>query len=165
MSRSRADDIEAIRRMIYLYCRSMDRMDKELGYSIWHDGAEADYGETIYQGSGRGFIDFVTESHRPLLAQSHQVTNVIIDLSGDRAASESYVTAALRHLADGQLSEITVRGRYLDRWAFRDGRWGIVKRRYMHDFDEVRPIAATSIAGTSTRDTSDPSYAVLDLDR
>lgn len=160
-TRSEADDIQAITRQIHLYCRAMDRVDAELGYAIWHEDGEADYGEAIFQGTGRGFIDFVCESHRAMVGHSHQVTNIIINLAGDRAASESYVTAALR-IADGSgIKQITTRGRYLDRWSFRD-RWAIDKRIYVHDFDDVRRIDEVSIVGWSKRDRSDPSYAILD---
>lgn len=82
-------DIEQIRQVVYLYCRSMDRMDVELGYSVWHEDGEADYGDAIYKGSGRGFIDFVTATHANLVCQSHQVSNVIIMLDGDRAQAKA----------------------------------------------------------------------------
>ena len=41
-------DRQAITDQIYRYCRAMDRIDHELGYSIWHEDAVADYG-THYQ--------------------------------------------------------------------------------------------------------------------
>ena len=162
--RTRADDIQAITKALYLYCRAVDRLDHELGYTLWHEDGEADYGAAIYQGTGRGFVDFVIESHLALAGHSHQVTNVIIELDGDRAASEAYVTAALRMVEeDGTLKQMTVRGRYLDRWSFRNGRWAIDKRRYLLDFDEIRTIEGTVFPPESTRDGSDPSYTVLDL--
>jgi hypothetical protein len=54
-----------------------------------------------------------------------------------------------------------VRARYIDSWEKRDGRWAITRRELAYDHDEVREV--TGIRGTqhSTRDTSDPSYAVL----
>jgi hypothetical protein len=45
---------------------------------------------------GAGWIDFICEEHRKFLHHSHQVTNIVIDLDGERAGSESYVTATLR---------------------------------------------------------------------
>lgn len=161
--RSAADDRQAIIQQLYLYCRAMDRMDLELGYSVWHDDGEADYGEAIYRGSGRGFVDFVIQSHGGMIGHSHQVTVAIVNLDGDRAASEAYVTAALR-TADGDRElETTIRGRYLDRWSYRGDKWAIDKRIYVHDFDDTREVVSTGIAPTSARDPSDPSYAVLDL--
>jgi hypothetical protein len=78
-------DHQAIADKIYRYARSVDRIDEKLGYTVWHEDGTADYGADIYQGSGRGFIDWCCESHRHALSHSHQMTNVIIELDGDRA--------------------------------------------------------------------------------
>src|SRR5437764_1133255 len=88
-------DRQAITELIYRYCRAVDRLDKPLGYSIWHEGGLADYGESVYQGDGRGVIDFICAQHLHTLHHSHQVSNILIDLNGDRAGSEAYVTASL----------------------------------------------------------------------
>jgi hypothetical protein len=159
--RGAAADRLAIIDLIYRYCRSMDRLDREEGYAIWHEGATADYGPTIYRGSGRGFIDFVTDTHMTMEGQSHQISNIIIELDGDTATSESYVTAVLRRRRDAGLFEVTTRGRYLDEWAFREGRWGIVRRVYVHDFDRTAPAGEPLQPSTMRRDRSDLSYAFI----
>ena len=156
-------DRQAIAQMLYLYCRAMDRMDLPLGYSIWHEDGTADYGEGIFHGTGRGFVDFAAKAHAGMVTHSHQVTAIIIDLDGDRAASESYVTAALRIKDGDRLLETTTRGRYLDRWSHRGGRWAIDRRIYVHDLDDTREVQPTSIPPRSARDRSDPSYAVLEF--
>lgn len=153
-------DHQAITGLIYRYCRAMDRIDPELGYTIWHADGLADYGAT-FSGTGHGFVDWVCEQHRGMQAHSHQVTNIILTIDSDKAASESYVTAALRLERSGQRVEITVRGRYLDRWSRRDNCWGIDERRYIQDFDEIRPVGETLLPGQGRRDRDDPSYAVL----
>ena len=79
----------AITDLIYRYCRSMDRIDRDLGYSIWHEDGLAEY-EGFYSGTGRGFVDKVLEGHRQVLNHSHQVTNIIIELQdGDRLSGGS----------------------------------------------------------------------------
>jgi hypothetical protein len=163
--RTDADDRDAIARQIHAYCRSMDRMDVELGNAVWHDDGLADYGPAVFQGSGHGFVAFVTRAHAAFIAHSHQVTNVLITLDGDRAASESYVTATLRQARDGRTFQQTVHGRYLDRWSCRDGRWAIDRRVFLHDFDETREVATSPATASSParRDRSDPSYALLAL--
>lgn len=150
----------AIMDAMYRYCRSMDRMDRELGYGVWHEGGTADYGK-LFRGSGREFVDWACEHHRPMLAHSHQVANILIELHGDTASSESYVTVVLRLEVRGQLEQVTVRGRYLDRWSRPDGRWAIDHRLYVHDFDERHAVATVSLDGWGRRDRDDPSYAVL----
>lgn len=154
-------DREAITDLIHRYCRAVDRLDHELGYAIWHADGTADYGEGVYQGSGRGFIDFVCEQHGKTLGHSHQVTNIILTVDGDRAASESYHIAALRIMRGEQLHEIRVWGRYLDRWSKRNGRWGIDHRVTVRDFDDIRPVTPLSNDVRSRRDRDDPSYAIF----
>lgn len=154
-------DRAAITDLIYRYCRAMDRIDPELGYTIWHEDSIADYGEEVYQGSGRGFIDFVCNQHRQTLIHAHQVTNIIIDLDGDRAASESYVFSDLRAGQPPQVRQFTTWGRYLDQWSKRAGRWGIDKRQAIRDFAEVRDASPMPLPERGKRDRSDPSYALL----
>jgi hypothetical protein len=154
-------DRQAISELIYRYCRAMDRIDPELGYTIWHEDGEADYGEAFYRGTGRGFIDWVCGTHRTMLAHSHQVSNIIIELDGDTAGSEAYVTVALRFRDGDRLLQMTVRGRYVDRWSRRAGHWGIDKRVYLQDFDDIREVSASGVEGWGRRDREDRSYAVL----
>jgi SnoaL-like domain len=153
-------DRQAITDLLYRYCRSMDRIDAELGYSIWHEDATADY-EGYYTGSGRGFVDAACATHRRMLAHSHQISNIIIELDGDRAGSETYVTGTLRLMKREQLRQLTVWGRYIDQWSRRDGRWGIDRRLQITDFDEIRDVTPASKQERTRRDRSDPSYAVL----
>lgn len=160
-SRQIADKVD-ITEKLYRYCRAVDRLDHALGYSIWNEGSTADYGE-LYIGSGPGVIDLICEQHRHLLCHSHQLSNVLIQLDGDRAASESYVTANLRARGDGGLIQMTIWARYVDRWSRPGGRWGIDKRQVIIDFDEVRPVTPLSqVDGPGRRDSSDPSVPVLD---
>jgi hypothetical protein len=156
-------DREAIKDLIYRYCRSVDRLDVPLGHSIWHDDAIADYGPEVYQGPGKGVIDLICQQHRHALHHSHQVTNVIIELAGDRASSESYVIAALRVMRGEELQQITVWSRYLDTWSKRNGRWGLDRRLTIRDFDEIRPVKEMMRHQVGRRDRSDPSYGILAL--
>ena len=158
-------DRQAITDLIYAYCRSVDRLDVPLGHSVWHDGGRADYGAEVYQGDGRGVIDHICAQHRHTLHHSHQVSNILIDLDGDRAGSESYVTATLRVARGDKLLQMSVWGRYIDSWSRRDGRWGLDKRLALRDFDEVREVTEMYRHEIGTRDMSDPSYAVLGAQR
>jgi len=154
-------DRQHITDLIHRYCRSMDRMDAELGYSVWHEDGVADYGAEVYQGSGRGLIDFACVQHRRALCHAHQVTNILIELDGDRAGSESYVTSVVRFIDGEKTRQVTTWARYLDRWSRRAGRWGIDKRIAIRDFDEITDVATTIRSSRGTRDRSDPSYDLL----
>ena len=154
-------DREAITDQIYRYCRAMDRMDHELGYSIWHQDGTADYGGEVFQGLGRDFIDHVNKQHAHLLHHSHQMSNIVIEINGNRAGSESYVTATLRLNRGEALQQMTVWSRYIDAWSKRDGRWALDHRVAIRDFDEIRAVTAMYEHELGRRDRSDPSYSVL----
>jgi hypothetical protein len=154
-------DKQAIADQLAAYCRAVDRLDKALGYGVFHEDATADYGADVYQGSGRGFIDSVCTAHLHCINHSHQVCNSVIALDGDEAGSETYFHSATRLMIDGKLKQIRVYGRYLDRWARRDGRWAITARKTLFDFDETRDVVLTERHEQGARDHSDPSYQVL----
>jgi hypothetical protein len=155
-------DKQQITEALYTYCRAVDRVDRQLGYSIWNDGAEVDYGEAIFVGSARGVIDYICDSHLRGIAHSHQIANILIWLDGDRAVSEAYVNSAMRMMHGDQLIQINTRGRYLDRWSRRDGRWGIDRRVFVNDFDEARPATTGSIPPRLRLDRGDLSYELLE---
>jgi SnoaL-like domain len=156
---------QAITEVLYRYCRGLDRMDRDMARSVWHDDGTADYGEH-YQGSGTGFVDWVWQAHAGFERHSHQITNVLIELlDDDHAVSEAYDTAALRRRTpDGGAVDIISRGRYLDRWSRRDGRWAIDHRISLHDIQttsEVQPPFADDSPSTARRNREDPSYTFL----
>ena len=70
-------------------------------------------------------------------------------------------SSQLNQRAISEASEIEARGRYLDRWSRRDGRWAIDHRQFVqdlqrtHDADPMKPDE-----GQSRRDRSDPSYNI-----
>jgi SnoaL-like domain len=156
-------DKQAIRELIDIYCRAVDRLDVPLGHSIWWDDAWADYGADYYQGPGKGVIDTICADHRLMLSHSHQVANVLIALRGDSAGSEAYVHGTMRAERDGTLIHMAVWARYLDRWERRAGRWGLLQRTVVFDHGEIREVNPLPTHGPpAARDDSDPSYSVLE---
>ncbi len=159
-----AADRLAILKQIYRYCRSVDRLDVPLGHAVFHEDSTADFGS--YKGSGRGWIDFICEEHRKYLHHSHQVTNVIIEIDGDRAGSESYVTATLRSReSDGPVVQFQFWARYVDRWSKRAGHWAIDTRECVIDFDQRCEVTPIGDHQRARRDIADPSYTALELAR
>lgn len=153
-------DKQQISELLYRYCRAVDRIDPELGYTVFHDGAEADYG-SIFQGSGHGVVDFICRSHRLGVVHSHQITNIIIELDGDRAVSEAYITSGMIMMEGEVPKQVTTRGRYLDRWSRLERRWGIEKRFYAGDINEIRTLTLGSVVPRFKLDRTDPSYALF----
>jgi hypothetical protein len=147
-----------INQVLRRYCRSMDRIDAPLGYSVWHEDGIADYGP-VFKGTGRGFIDWVCDYHRSLESTSHQIANALIEVDGDKAVSETYVTVTLLAKENGQGRLTTGRGRYLDNWSLRGGRWAIDTRCFLLDFAFTQDVQAQ--IGWGIRNSSDPSYGLL----
>jgi hypothetical protein len=154
-------DRQQIAEALYTYCRAVDRVDRELGYSIWHDGATVDYGEAIFIGPARGVIDYICDAQLKGIAHSHQIANIIIKLAGDAAVSEAYVNSAMRMMHGEHLLQVNTRGRYLDRWSKHGGRWGIERRVFVCDFDEFHPAVSGSLPSRQAMGFDDPSYAFL----
>ena len=126
---------QAITETLYRYCHAVDRIDPDLGAQIWNEDGLAHYGE-IFEGTGAEFIDFVFDQHRSCDVTSHQLTNILIEVDGNRADSESYVTACIRAFG----VDVTVRGRYMDTLSCRSGVWGIDERRHVDDIMQVVPV-------------------------
>jgi hypothetical protein len=161
-------DKESIREVLSRYCRGLDRMDKEMAYSVWWEGGTAFY-DGIFEGTGHEFVDWIWESHGRMERHSHQITNVLIHFDSDgsgefeHANSEAYVTVVLWTLpdADGRQIEIVGRGRYLDRWSKRSGAWAIEHRIHLLDMSTMLPLTRGDISAGSTRDETDLSFGFI----
>lgn len=154
-------DRQAIADRLYRYCRAVDRIDEALGLSVFHADATADYGAEVFQGGGHDAIRWICAQHRHAFSHSHQITNILIELDGDRAASEAYVVSALRMEIEGRLMEFTTWGRYLDRWSRRDGGWAIDHRLAIRDLASAAEAQPAPVADRGRRDRTDPSYALF----
>jgi hypothetical protein len=162
----------AITEVIYRYCRALDRMDRELADTVWHPDGTADYGPTFHGPAGE-LLDVMWVNHAALGGHSHQVTNILIDVDGDSAGSEAYVTGFLWNVSDaGIVSHMVAIGRYLDRWSCREGTWAIDHRRFVYDAVFPSDSSDRSIFGrlatersprtsAARRNQSDPSYKVV----
>jgi len=152
-----------IERQLFNYCRGLDRMDEDLARAVWHTDGTAHYYD-MYEGSADGFIAWVWEAHAAMERHSHQLSNPLIEVDGKSARSECYVTVALWTLADAQgaQQEIIGRGRYLDRWSCRDGRWAIDHREHVLDMQTISRLEKGGVSAQSRRDKQDASYGLFD---
>lgn len=152
---------EAIRDQIYTYCRALDRIDNELGYSVFAEDAKVDYGPT-YKGTGKGFIDMMLNQHRKMVATHHMMTNILIKFNDDgtKAASETYMYAACKYKNKAGKATFTVeaRCRDIDKWEKQDGKWVIVERVVAGDNTFIIPAPQYTDDYNNGRDkTEDPS--------
>jgi hypothetical protein len=168
-------DRAAITDVLHRYCRGIDRMDRALVLSCWHEGGTDEH-TPLFSGTAEGFVDWVWGIHAAMVMTRHTLSNILIEVEGDDAWSESYWWVILRVRDDGAsgLTDITGCGRYLDHFERRDDRWAIRHRRSVHDWDRVEPVKLTMATGPtvppnnpgstvypSRRDATDPSYAFL----
>jgi hypothetical protein len=126
---------QAITDKLHAYCQAMDRIDHDLGYSVWHPDGLAHY-DGVFDGTGREFVDWVLDTHAKMDGTFHQVTNVHIEITGETAASEAY------HLACNRVgaNDLVIRGWYRDTWSCRDGEWRIDERRTTPAMMQVIPV-------------------------
>jgi hypothetical protein len=157
---------QAITELLYRYCRAMDRIDREATLAIWHPDGTCNYSSTegVPDMLFRDYLAGSTRSRQGFANHSHQITNILIEVEGERAVSEAYFTASLQTVpADGTVTEHLWRGRYLDRWSRRGGHWAIDHRQVVFDSYTPYDFPAERLKGApvalSRRDEGDPSYA------
>jgi hypothetical protein len=152
-----------IAQVLLRYFRAMDRVDDELGFSIFHDGGTGDYGPDIFVGTGPDLIRWLNDYNRTLLASHHQMSNSTVTVDGSTAGAETYVTATLITPSPEPGAHVVrhVYGRYLDQLSRRDGRWAIDHRHYRRDFYWEETVPGLTLGETAGRTPGDRSYAVL----
>lgn len=159
-------DEVAIRRLVMLYCRGCDRRDFALVRSLYHDDAIDEHG-TMFVGGPDEFVAWLPQATAPWDLTRHEISNSVIAVSGDLAEGEHYVRAWHRTPSPDR-RELTVHGRYLDRYARRDGAWKFLHRRLVFDHGEVRAVDEAAMAQlghdapNGTCGPDDPSWQ-LDL--
>lgn len=159
-------DRNEIHDVLMMYCRGVDRCDVNILKSVYHKDSYDDHG--YWRGNGHEFAEFVVARLTAAnLSTTHSVTNVLIDLDGDRAQSESQVMVTL--VRRGEPTVVDLMGaRYLDRFARREGIWRIAERTVVLDWHKCEqwqdgnspmPLDGFRRGG---RGADDPLYEFLD---
>lgn len=131
-------DREAIRDCLFRYCRGIDRCDADLLRSAyWPDALDS---HAVPGKAPQPAYDFI-ERVMPKLVQmrrtQHQISNCLIRITTDKADVESYFLSVHQEERAGQLEDVLVAGRYLDRFARRAGEWRIAHRHVLIDWFKV----------------------------
>lgn len=152
-------DRECIRQKIYTYTRAVDRIDEELVREVFTEDANADYGYD--KGNALDVVGRILNMHRTYYSTSHQISNILLKIDGDKAASESYATCYVyfRNEQGEPIPSFTCT-RYFDRWERRNGEWKIVDRTLAMDISNTFTAVQMPQYNTS-RDKEDPSYKYL----
>lgn len=119
------------------YGRGIDRLDDDLLRSVYWPGAQVNYGV-----ESNNSIEEYLGSHTKWFRESgtvfgHLLTNEAIDLKGDVAHVETYVTGMLTFREKENKigsSGLVFSGRYIDRLERRNGEWRISVREFLPHF-------------------------------
>ncbi len=150
--------------VVLRYCRGIDRMDRELVRSCYHDGATDEHGS--FSGDADAFIDWAFRLLARYSVTMHCVANVLVELRGAAAVSESYGVAF--HRSDDPRPELNlVTGfRFVDRFERRDGAWRIARRVATTEWSRVDERGSWWPLGEGLRrgqrDRGDVLYALLE---
>lgn len=144
------------------YARGMDRLDRELARSAYHDDAIDDH--VGFVGGVEEFLDWAFAYHGGQVRHQHYLSNHSIELHGDQAHAETYFMF-IGTERDPKAPLTVFGGRYVDRFERRDGRWGIAVRlclvEWATDPKSLLPEGAADLlvaTGTIARNGTDSSY-------
>jgi hypothetical protein len=178
------EDREAIRQLIYYKARATDRADPAAEARAFGGGVPyADRkGPAELLGSAEGRAALIRDK---MEGTHHQIGNIIIDLRGNVAFTETYCTAYHRShpTADSNdflfgpevrerleedegRNDLVIGLRYLEKFEKRDGEWRICERRLVYDWSILGKstglVADQGLFSNSTlrgaRKPNDPSY-------
>lgn len=158
-------DRQEIWEVVLRYSRGIDRLDRELIRSCYHEDAIDDH--HIYVGKADEFIDWAFDYHaRFNRVHHHGLSNHICEIDGDEAHAETYYTFIGVNREPPHMLSM---GRYIDHFQRRSGVWKYANRVCVieHSFDlmpnprDAPPANEQAGIGPpprATRDRSDASY-------
>jgi hypothetical protein len=133
-------DRQQIHDCLMRYSRGVDRLDRELLLSVYHEDAIDDHG--VFVGTPAEFADWAIAMHtRTHLSHQHCVLNYTCELDGDVAHTETYYIFVGMNREGPPLAMSG--GRYIDRFEKRDGRWAIAARVCVRDWAPLEEIPET----------------------
>ncbi|WP_262504221.1 nuclear transport factor 2 family protein [Sphingobium sp. KCTC 72723] len=137
---------QAITELLYAYARANDRADEALLKSCFWPESTHKHGK--FEGKSLDFVGFAFKIVATLKYACHHISNVAVEVQGDRAFSECYYFA--QHRRDrkegGGEEDVFFQGRYLDDLERRNGEWRIIRRRGLSDYTSPPQPAATPYA-------------------
>ena len=168
-----ADVLEMIARVkiadtLTRYSRGIDRCDIDTLLAVFWPEGTCNYGTGV--SNAHDWARNTVAALKGMLRTQHAISNLCIDLDGDKAQAETYCQAY--HELDGPdgRTEMVVGGRYLDHLERRDGVWKILSRVYVMDWN--RNVASTcewttgiyaTLNNRGAREPDDLLYKVLSV--
>ena len=158
-------DKDAIRDCLYRINRGLDRIERDLMRSGFHNDAQICWAAPDFVHVDQ-FMDTAMQMQARTSRVQHLLGNILIDLQGDRAAVESYEIG--RHLTPmpGGEKDLIIAARFIDQFSRRDGAWRIERRQKLVDWIRVmvgEDEKYDALPHKGLRTTEDPSYALFGL--
>jgi hypothetical protein len=158
-----ADHAE-IETLLVRYCRALDRLDMDLLRGLFTPDAHVTLG-SFHDGGVDGFVPVVQGFMGSMERTQHSLSNVLIELSGDEAASEAHVFAHhVDRTGEGPF-ELIVGARYLSRARRTPEGWRLSAHSEVMDWGTRRPMGdwfdQSRDMQKGTRGPGDPSYGYL----
>ena len=135
---------QTITELIYKYPRALDRGDRDMLMSLAHPGAKMRFAGRDFP-NWEAYVDFLIKAHDDMTGNNHRITNILIEVKGDRAVSEATGTATLLVPKEGNANlyeERWMHSRYLDSWSRRNGKWALDGRHTVSDYRRVLDVPA-----------------------
>jgi hypothetical protein len=159
----------ALRKLVHTYCRAVDRGDFATLRGLYHRDAQDAHG-AFSTGAVDAFLATLEASRPHLRSMQHHITTVNFAVDGARAEGEIYTIATHTFAAGDRDVEVIVGGRYLDKYAKRDGVWKILERAIVTDWAHVHDPSSVDLSHPITRGTlhgspgrDDPSHQFFSL--
>jgi hypothetical protein len=134
----RLESKDAVARILNDYARANDRLDEALLRSLFWPESRHHHGG--FDGTSTDFINFALKILHGVKYTAHHISNVSVEVKGDKAFSECYYFAHHRRDAKtGGEEDAFFEGRYIDRLERRAGVWKIIQRRGLSDYSIVEP--------------------------
>lgn len=165
-------DRQEIEQLMYRHARSLDRMDAELMKSTYWEDAIEEHQDPIYpdlfqwNDNAWTFVPVAMEGFQNLKVTQHRISNVLIELDGNRAVAETYVWAYHVHEENGIDKEGILGGRHHFKLEKRKDEWRILHRSTVFDWNQNQDSSAIwsekfADKYRTKRDRSDDSYNYL----
>ena len=110
--------------------------------TVWHDDGVMQ--ATWTQGTADEFIAMSKEGWAKGVSILHFLGGNSIDLSGDRAISQTKMTISQRARVHDVLVDVVCTGRFYDFIERRNGKWGFVLRQPIYEKDRMDPVDPAS---------------------
>jgi SnoaL-like domain len=152
-------DESELRGLAATYMRGLDRLDAALVRSVFAQDATTHYG--AFRGGADEMPDMAMTALSAYRTTQHLLGQINLEIDGDTATGEVYFQAFHQHATED--FDRFICGRYIDRYARRNGTWLITHRTEVVDWTRTEPTAEEYFAKRphtvrGTRDHSDLSY-------